>query len=165
MELLGQINERKIFYCNIRFDRNWFDQITFENWIAFTIADNDDKEFITNMTIRCLDKGVCYTCSTGQLALLTEDYFDEEIVWRQVQQSEKTGKPQDYENAPMTSSHKNFDEGFYFSTTNANQVINDNYIKSYTVVCIDCTNDKVHGRLLKLIEKINSGWLPSENEI
>jgi hypothetical protein len=165
LELLGQISERQVFYCNIRSDENWFDKINFDNWIAFTIADDEDKELLNDMTSHCLDKGVCYTCSAGQLASLTEDYFDEEIVWREVQESERTGKSQDYEHTPMTSFHKNFDEGFWFAVTNANQIIHDKYIKSNEVVCIDCTKNKVRGHLLNLIDKINNGWLPSDKEI
>ena len=165
MELIGQIKERKVFYCNIRSELNWFDQINFDNWIAFTMADNDDKELLNEMTSHCLDKGVCYTCSAGQLASLTEDYFDEEFVWREVQKEETTGLSSDYESTLLTSSHHNFSEGFWFSVIVANQIINDVYIQSNEVVCIDCTKNKVQKHLSNLIDKINIGWLPSDEEI
>ena len=164
MELLGQIGERQIFYCHIRSDEKWFDSISFDNWIAFTIANDEDKQLLHDMTGHCVDKGVCYSCSAGQLASLTEDYFDEEIVWRQVQYEEETGELQDYEAAPMTTFDENFDEGFWFAATNAKQVVNDSYTTSLQVVCIDCTQRKVRRHLLNLIDKINSGWLPPENE-
>lgn len=163
LELLGQVGERQIFYCHIRSDEKWFDSISFDNWVAFTIADNDDKQFLHDMAVRCIDKGVCYSCSAGQLASLTEDYFDEEIVWRQVQHEERTGEQQDYEATPMTSFHKNFDEGFWFAVTVAKQIINDVYVTSHQVVCIDCTQLKVRKHLLNLIDKINNGWLPSDD--
>jgi hypothetical protein len=164
MELLGQIKERQIFYCNIRSEEKWFDSVDFENWIAFTIADNDDQQFLHDMSARCLDKGVCYSCSAGQLASLTEDYFDEGIVWRQIQENEKTGKPGNYETAPMTTFHNNFNEGFWFAVTNANQIINEVSVISNQVVCIDCTRMKVRRHILNLIHKINNGWLPTDAE-
>ena len=164
LELLGQINERQIFYSHIRSDDKWFDSISFDNWIAFTIADNEDKELLHDMTVRCIDKGVCYSCSAGQLGSLTEDYFDEEISWRQVQHEERTGEPQDYEATPMTSFHKNFDEGFWFAAAVAQQIINDVYVTSHQIVCIDCTQEKVRNHLINLIAKINDGWLPPDNE-
>ena len=81
-----------------------------------------------------------------------------------MQHEERTGKPQDYETAPMTSFHKNFEEGFWFALTVAKQTINDVHITSHQVVCIDCTQQKVRKHLLKLLDKINNGWLPSDNE-
>jgi hypothetical protein len=165
LELLGQIDERQIFYCNVRSDKYWSEKITFDNWIAFTIADEEDKELLHEMIVQCIDKGVCYTCSSGQLASITEDYFDEEIVWKQVRKEEITGIPQDYEESPMTTSHTNFNEGLWFAATNAHQIINGNYIPSNQVVCIDCTAKKVRKHLINLIEKINRGWLPSDSEV
>lgn len=164
MKLIGQINDRQIYYCNIRSAKEWYSDIHFKNWIAFTIVDEDDKELITDMAIHCLDNGVCYTCSAGELASISEDYFDGEIVMREVNKEMETGVEQDYESTPMTSYHKNFDEGFWFATTLARQSINDQYILSTDVVCIDCTKLGVSQYLKGLIKKINSGWLPDDTE-
>jgi len=112
-----------------------------------------------------LDSNVLYTCSAGQLGSDTEDYFDEEIVWRQVQIEERTGKPQDYETSPMTTFHRNFDEGFWFATSVANAIAFDEYIPIDKVVCIDMTQQGVKKYLEALIDKINKGWLPSDSEV
>lgn len=165
MELIGHIGERQIFYCNIRSEEDWFKKISFHDWIAFTIADESDKDLLSSLASNSLDAGVCYACCAGQLASLTEDYFDEETVWREVQKSEKTGLEPDYEAAPMTTYHKNFSEGFWFAATNANQIINDAYVISNEIICIDCTNRKTRGFIINLINKINNGWLPSDSEI
>jgi hypothetical protein len=162
---LGEYNNRQIFYTNVRTDINWFDKLPSSNWLAFTIADSTDKEILSDTTKKCLDKNVLYTCSTGQLGSDTEDYFDEEIVWRKVQIEEQTGKPQDYETSPMTTFHRNFDEGFWFATTVANATAYDEYISIDKVVCIDMTQQGVKKYLLELIDKIKNGWLPSDNEI
>jgi hypothetical protein len=51
MELLGKIGQREIFYCHVRSDEKCFDSISFDNWIAFTIADDDDKQLLHDMTV------------------------------------------------------------------------------------------------------------------
>jgi hypothetical protein len=162
---IGQLNQRQILYINVRADLSWFDKLPSSNWLAFTIADTSDKDLLNDTTKKCLDKNVLYTCSAGQLSSLTEDYFDEEIVWRQVQIEEKTGKPQDYETSPMTTFHKNFDEGFWFAATVANATAHDKYIPIDIVVCIDMTQRGVKKYLIELIDKIKSSWLPSDKGI
>ena len=165
MKILGHIKDRQIFYCNIRVDNNWFLQLPTSNWIAFTIADNDDKDLLNDTTIKCLDNGVNYTCSAGQLGSDTEDYFDQEIAWRETQKEKATGEPADFDKTPMTTSHKNFGEGFWFATTVAQATINDEYLNIDKVVCIDFTKQSVQTHLLNLIDKINNGWLPSDEGI
>ena len=165
MELIRHITERGIYYCNVRVDKDWFNKLTFDNWIAFTIVDVEDKDLLNDMTAHCLDNGVCYTCSVGELASLTEDYFDEEIVSRAVDRELLTGIEEDYEATPMTTFHRNFDDGFWFASSEAKQIINDQYIESRQLVCIDCTRRKVRQYLINLIDKINDGWLPDEESI
>jgi hypothetical protein len=65
----------------------------------------------------------------------------------------------------MTSFHRNFDEGFWFATTNARQIINDIYVVSNQVICIDSTIKKVRIHITSLIERINNGWLPNDKEL
>lgn len=165
MTKIGELNDRQIFYINVRGDLHWFDKLPSSNWLVFTIADTADKELLNDTTKKCLDSNVLYTCSVGQLGSDTEDYFDEEIVWRQVQIEERTGKPQDYETSPMTTFHRNFDEGFWFATTVANATAYDKYIPIDTVVCVDMTERGVRKYLIELIDKIKSSWLPSDNEV
>ena len=165
MTKIGEYNDRQIFYTNVRTDINWFDKLPSSNWLAFTIADTADKELLNETSMMCLDKNVLYTCSAGQLGSDTEDYFDQEIVWRQVQIEEQTGKPQDYETSPMTTSHKNFDEGLWFAIQSAYATAYDKYIPIDKVVCIDMTQRGVKKYLTDLIKRIQNGWLPSDNEI
>jgi hypothetical protein len=165
LKVLGKINNRQILYCNIRIDNNWVSQLPQKNWIAFTIADNEDKDLLNEITFKCLDNGVCYTCSTGQLGSDTEDYFDQEIAWRETQKEEKTGEPADFDKTPMTSFHKSLKEGFWFATTVAYATINDEYLETNEVVCIDFTKHKVENEIAILIDQINNGWLPSDEDI
>ena len=165
METLGKVNNREIKYFNIRSNPNWFYQLPSEYWIAFTIADIEDQELLNDATIKCLDKGVLYTCSAGQLASETEDYFIQEIAWRETQKEESTGIPADFDKTPSSSFGRNFSEEFWFSTTLANPTINDEYLKVETVACIDFTSKGVKEYIRKLIIKINGGWLPSDEKI
>ena len=165
MKILGHINDRQILYCNIRVDNNWYLKLPANNWIAFTIANNEDEELLNDTTIKCLDNGVSYTCSAGQLGTDTENYFDQEIAWRETQKEEKTGEPADFDKTPMTTSHQNFGEGFWFATTVAHPTINDKYLNTDKVVCIDFTKQGVESHLINLIDKINNGWLPSDEQI
>ncbi|PZR30270.1 MAG: hypothetical protein DI538_22985 [Azospira oryzae] len=157
---IGELNSRQIFYTNVRTDQQWFDQLPASNWLAFTIADKEDKHLLDEAVAKCLDKNVLYTCSTGELASETEDWFDGEIVLRQVHLEEQTGKPQDYETAAMTTSFKNFDEGFWFAVKSAYATAYDEYILMDTICCIDLTQRGVKRHIAELVGKIKEEWIP-----
>lgn len=161
MERIGKINNRDVFYISTNDNSNWLDLLPTEKWVVFTIADKENKEILSESTAKILNKNVTYTCSAGELAGLTEQYFDEEIGWRGVQYEEKSGKDYDYEQSPMTTMHRNFGEGFWFASTLAH----DGEKEINKVVCIDFTTRKVKKHLTELIGKINNGWLPSDEEI
>jgi len=161
MESIGKIKNREIFYISIRDNLEWQNLLPTEKWVAFTIADHEDKEMLYDCTIGILNKNVTYTCSAGKLASMTEDYFDEEIGWRGVQHEEKTGEKFDFDKSPMTSMHRNFSEGFWFSAV----VASDGKKEMNKVVCIDFTTRKVKKYLTELVKKINNGWFPSDEEI
>lgn len=157
MELLGRIRRRKIFYLQIRNNPSWNSTLTDGDWIAFTVANEEDEERIPPAVRACLEKNVVYTCSAGELGHRTEDYFDEEISWRAVQFNRQTGKEPDDKMYPVTTAHLDFEEGFWFASVVAN--VDDFEIDK--VVCLDFTKRKVKQQLCDLIEKINNGWLPS----
>ncbi len=165
MTKIGEHNDRQILYLNVRTDLQWFEKLPLSNWLAFTIADETDKDLLYDMTAKCLDRNVLYTCSVGELASEAEDYFDEEIVWKQVQIEELTGKPQDYETSPMTTFHRNFDEGFWFAIQVACATSYDKDIPINIVVCIDLTGQGMENYITELLGKIKIGWLPSDIEV
>ncbi len=165
MKILGYINDRQILYCNIRDYNNWYLNLPSNNWIAFTVADIEDEDLLNNTTVKCLNNGVSYICCAGQLGSDTESYFDQEIAWRESQKENKTGELINFDKTPMTTSHQNFGEGFWFATTTAYATINDKYLITDKVICIDFTIHGVENHLINLIDKINNGWLPSDEEI
>ena len=161
MEQIGRIGTRKIYYVQIRNNSEWKNTLPEKDWIAFTIANNEDQELVPPMVKKCIDKNVSYTCSAGKYAQMTEEFFDEEISWRRVEDEVKSKNEFDYEFSLVTTSHRNFGKGFWFAATLAN----GNKFEIDKIICIDLTKRKVKTHLKELIEKINSGWLPSDNEI
>ena len=161
MELLGRINRRKIYYVQVRNNPEWKNSLPKNDWIVFTIANKEDEELVPPAVKICMDKNVAYTCSAGTLAHWTEQYFDEEITGRALDYEFRTKKDYDYEFSPVTTAHQNFSEGFWFATTLAY----DAYKETDKVICLDFNKRKVKQHLTELIEKINSGWLPSDEEI
>ncbi|OEK04359.1 hypothetical protein [Roseivirga misakiensis] len=160
MEFIGRVNSRKVFYVQVRNNPEWKPALPKRDWVAFTIANKEDEELVRSSVKVCMDKNVSYTCSTGALAGITEDYFDEEIAWRGVDYEMRTKQKYDYEKSPMTTAHKNFGEGFWFASTLAN----DDNFEIDKVVCLDFTKSKVKKHLIDLVEKINNGWLPSNGD-
>ena len=160
MELIGKIENRKIYYIQIRNNLKWIKAVPKRVWIVFTIANEEDEELIPKIVKECLDRNVSYSCSAGNYAKMTEEFFDEEIAWRGVKQEMKTKKEFDYNFSPVTTAHKNFGEGFWFATTLAN----DDKFDIDKVICLDFTRKKVKKNLKNLIHKINRGWLPSNEQ-
>lgn len=159
MELLGKMQGRQIFYTHIITDKNWFEKLPSDNWIVFTIGDEKEAPIEKELVKHCLENNVRYTCSAGQLAESTEHEFDLEIINRT--KIVKNGTRHDQQNALSTTSHKNFSEGFWFAATLAH----DPYKKLDTLVCADFTSKGVKQNLEVLLEKINSGWLPPDDEV
>ncbi len=72
MELIGTVNERKIFYVQIRNNTGWKSLLPKGDWVAFTIADKEDQELVPSAVKVCLDTNVSYMYSTGTLAYWKE---------------------------------------------------------------------------------------------
>ncbi|ELR72403.1 hypothetical protein C900_01559 [Fulvivirga imtechensis AK7] len=152
MQLLGIIRNRKIYHVQTRNNPDWSKLLPKSNWIALTVAHEGDEELIPIVANACLDRNASYICCSGELSKLSEEYFDEEIAWSAVE------VPSILETSPITTSHHNLEEGFWFASTIADT---DRYTVD-TVVCIDLTEVKVKDLLCKLIEQINIGWIPPD---
>ncbi|MEJ8591626.1 hypothetical protein JSO54_10320, partial [Riemerella anatipestifer] len=161
MELIGRIDNRKIYYVQIRNNSEWRFSLPKNDWVVFIIANKEDEELVPPTVKICMDKNVSYICSAGTLAQWTEKYFDEEISLRALDYEEQTKKEFNFDFAPNTTCHQNFSEGFWFATTLAHNP----YKEIDKVVCLDLTKRKVKKHLAELINKINNGWLPSDEEI
>ncbi len=159
MFILGIINKRQILYCNIRKNADWINQLPQNHWILFSITNNEDKDLINDTIEICVDKKVGYTCAVGELSVYVEDCFDEEYAYRKTMNLRINNNDLfNVSNVLMTTSHENFGEGFWFATTLAR---NDPFVFD-KVICLDFTTRGVKGHIVNLIEKINHGWLPSD---
>lgn len=156
MELLGKVGRRPIYYLAIRNNRAWRKSLPNGEWVVFTIANEEDEEMIYPVAKACIDHKVGAICSAGELAYRTEQAFDDEIVWRNLDKHDSSIKDEDM---PVTTASNNFDEEFLLATTEMGA-----YQSSPLLVCIDMTKKKVRSYLQALIPKINAGWLPSEEE-
>lgn len=158
MKLIGRINRKKIYYIQIRNNPNWKSDLPKNDWIAFTIANEEDEELIPPIVQICIDKNVSYTSSTGEFASGTENYFDEEIEWRKVDCEIQNKEKFDNKNLITTISDENFEDAFWFAST----LIHDDNSVLDKIVCIDFTKRKIKNHLIKLIEKINADFVPNE---
>lgn len=159
MQVLGTIGDRQILYTNVRTDQTWLEFVPTDNWLAFTVAD-ENEEIVKEVVKLCLDKSVCYICCAGRICGLTEFFFDEEIVERAIRLEAQAGEEFDYEFSPMTTAHKNFSDGFWFASIAAV----DGHKHIDMVICIDFTIKGVKGHLIDLVAKIKNDWLPSDEE-
>ena len=154
MELIGRINRKKIYYIQIRNNPNWESDLPNNDWIAFTIANEEDEELIPPTVKICIAKNVSYTSSTGEFALRTKGYFDEEIEWLMTDYEIKDEEKFNNKNL-ITISDENFEKAFWLTFSS---IYSDNFILD-KIVCIDFTKRKVKNQLIKLIEKINNGFV------
>ncbi|MBI4932026.1 MAG: hypothetical protein HY841_14810 [Bacteroidetes bacterium] len=160
MDNIGQHFDRQIFYLNPRQAKNWADSLPTDNWAVLLIADNLDSDLINKIANQCLDKNVRYVCATGQQSKAIEETFDQFIVQRKIDSGESADSPDNFEDSPLTVSDDSLEEEFWFSLTTA---FHPNFDIT-KVICLDLTDSGQKEKLTDLVTKINSGWLPSDNE-
>jgi hypothetical protein len=141
-------------------DPDWLDNLPTENWLVFPIGNDKDLEGYSKFADKCIDNNVLYVCAAGQNGEFIHDIFDELIVWKKIEKDEGVDTQDDFENAPMTTWHNNFSEGFWFAILAAHHGRKD----INKVVCVDFTTKGVKQHLTNLIDKINNSWLPSDDE-
>ncbi|MBS1595867.1 MAG: hypothetical protein JST90_16255 [Bacteroidetes bacterium] len=151
MEFLGRFNERNIFYISIPNKLSWHERLPDGNWIAFTIANESDRELLVAAIPKCLDRLVSYICCSGQLGKLSEEIFDEEIVVKALGKEIRTSYPFGYNYSPVTTAHNNIQEGLQFAIYGAN----DEHFAIDKIVCLDFTTENMKERLMKLLVDIS----------
>jgi len=77
LELIGKIKRRKIYYVQVRNNPELKFSLPKNDWLAFTIANQEDEELVPPIVKACMDKKVSYTCSAGNLAHRTEFYWSQ----------------------------------------------------------------------------------------
>lgn len=159
MDKIGEHNDRQVFYISTK-EIDWADHLPTENWLVLPIGDNNDLELIRSIAKKCLEKNVSYICASGQQSSLIHDTFDHFIIQNKIDNGESVSNPDDFEYSPLTTWDIEIDEEFWFSLTTAFHPHTD----ITKVVCLDMTEIGIRKKLLKLLNKINLGWFPSDND-
>jgi hypothetical protein len=160
MDYLGKIDDRQIFYTTLK-TTNWHDELPADNWIAIPIADESETRLIGTLAKKCLEKHTLCVCAAGKQCKLIHNIFDHYAINRRNNHLEKSADYYSLNKVPLTTWHKNLDEGFWFATSAAFPTINDEYMHVDKVVCIDLTSQE-RDKLANLVTRINSGWVPSD---
>lgn len=159
MEKLGLVNStgRQVFYLSTN-SSNWQEQLPKESWLVTPIADQTNRDLFDSVVKKCLDNEVIYVCTLGKECEKFHDLFDDEILIRKIFSGQPYGKPDDFNDTPMTTWHNNFEEGFWFAISSAFEDGKD----INKVVCLDLTENGYLKKLQKLLHQTNEGWLPSD---
>jgi hypothetical protein len=159
MHLISQpINNRKIFYTNIKDDLQELERFSLKNWVIFVIEDDILNPLLEPFANLCLDKSVLYMMATGKACSEVDDLFDDQFVSRQRRNLKLPYWYSSDDDVLMTAWNYSLDEAFWFITTTANY---ENY-KIENVVVANFTRIDYLNQLEDLTKKIANGWLPSE---
>ena len=160
MKLLGSSNDRSFYHVDGRASTEWEKELPTTNWLALPILNEANKVLAERIARACLDKDVAYVCTLGRACEMLHDWIDETIVVDKVDAGHSVSKQDDFEHSPMTTWHNDFDEGVWFALW----VAHDDHKEIHSVVCIDMSENGESQRLTDLINAINSGWLPSDED-
>jgi hypothetical protein len=160
LRLLGISNGRKLLYLDGLVQEHWENFLPRSKWVALPIFDTPDKTQAERIARACLDHNAVYICTLGSSCEMLHDWIDETKVMDTVN-AELMGLSLENDSLPiMTTWHDDFDEGVW-SALVAHDVTNT---RVDTIVCIDMSENGQAERLTSLIEAINSGWLPPDED-
>ena len=158
MEQLGFVFERPLFYCKGLYN---LDATLLSNWVLFSVVDEKNDSLSNKLIETCLTNNVGYICSAGNQAEYIHDCFDEVIAFKAAPFQLATAIEYTLSNMPITTWHTNFDEGLWYAGYNA---MDDAKVLD-KIICIDLTEKGVRQHIQTLIKKINTGWLPNDEEV
>ena len=160
MERLGKINDKNILYVYWEDINKSRSELPTQNWLVFVIGNDKLETEYLKLAKICIDRKVLFACTAGKECQLIHDTFDQVDINR----LKKNGDYDKLEDLSiyfvMTTSHEDFDEGFWFAATTAFSEFGD----IEKVVCVDFTDKKVKYDLQELITKIHEGWLPDDDD-
>lgn len=158
MDKIGEHNNRLIYYIRYTDDNLLQDKLPTDNWLVLPICDTKENRLISKLSYLFLNKNVRYLCALGLECEMFHDIFDQTIITRCLDKGLSVDNEEDFEREPMTTWHHDFEEGVWFSLTNAF----DDYVDINQVVCIDITEKGVKNKLTETINNIKNGWLPND---
>jgi hypothetical protein len=157
MVLLSEkINNRRIFYFDIKDNLEEFKNSELSNWVVFVIADEINTSILKPFAEMCIDKNVLYMNASGKACSEVDDFFDLTMVLRQEVEGKLPAWMVLEDDVLMTAWDYNIEEGFWFITMAAYY---DNHLID-TVLIANLTNDNYLPKIQDLTAKISSGWMP-----
>jgi len=152
MTVLGQVNDRQIIYIKHDFETAWYEDFPLGNWLLFAITNQKQQTLFKEISQRAIDKDIVYMCAVGQECKMFHDSFDNEIENREVESRYLPNY------CILTTWDDNLEEGFW-AANHASLGETEDINK---IICLDLTNPGIKNELCDLINKLNSGWTPSE---
>lgn len=157
MHLIPQaINNRKIFYTNIKDNLQELENLSLKNWVILVIEDDILNPLLTLFADLCIDKSVLYMMATGKACSEVDDLFDEQFVSRELKGIKLPFWYTSDDDVLMTAWDYSLEEAFWFITTTANY---EDY-KIENVVVANFTFVDYLNQIEHLTNKIINGWLP-----
>jgi hypothetical protein len=156
-QLRETVNNRKVFYFDVKDSLAGLQEMELSEWIVFVIADSLEHPLLDEFVNLCIDKGVIYACASGKAGSSIDDKFDMAVVMREMEQ---VGVPTWYQNDDdvlMTNWHQTIDEGYWFAAV----VVRYEGKELGTIVVVNFTNRDLLPKIEELTVKIQSGWSPS----
>jgi hypothetical protein len=150
------INNRQIHYLNISENLDSLNLMTLKNWVLFVIEDDSSNPILSSFASLCIEKDVAYVCSAGKACSEIDDLFDMEMVIRKIYKKYIPNWIKSDDDILMTTWHYDFDEGFWFVST---QTELDN-IDITDIVVVNLTKNNYQQRIELLSKRISEGWVP-----
>jgi hypothetical protein len=144
--LSWRINNRTVRIVNYSLAEDWTKDLPKSEWVCLVFDDDSPKRYIDEMSNKVLDSNVSYICCTGENAELVHDMFDEEIVFRDV---EDLPLPN---HQLMTTFDKDLNEHLWFSIF----VAASDEVDIDKVIVLDMTKGLKQERLENAILKIQN---------
>ncbi|HEX8425422.1 DUF7684 family protein [Hymenobacter sp.] len=126
------LNNRKITITKYSTEKPWLKEIPDQDWLCILVVDNIPRRYLDEVLPKLLLKNICWLCTVGSQCEFVHDLMDEEIIYRQVEETQ----PHLPKHFVFTSWHEDFNEGFSFAIYAARHDAVD--IKN--VVVLDMTN-------------------------
>jgi len=153
MRIIGQIKatKRKILYLQDPVNSDIKKCLPRKNWCVLVCADNCSEKEIQRVADICVKNNVCCVSGTGKQAELIHDIFD--YVFGDIY-------GYDTDKGIMSDWEGNYEEAFWFAVNCAHHP----YKNINTVVCLNLGKTNTFEKYVKLVKKINKGWIPSDEE-
>ena len=152
------INNRNVFYLEIRDSLEEFRRLQLQNWVVYVIEDDKNNPILSEFVEICINKDLLYMYATGKACSEIDDLFDMNLVMREIEKKPMPSWFTSDDDLLMTTWHHDFDEGFWYCTT----LTNHDRRSIHLVLVVNLTKANYLPRIKKLTKLISEGWFPED---